>query len=59
MHRKSQATPKSIQLKCCGTLESGIDVGQEINISLIHLLIQTQLVGFLNSFLEDYLVRNL
>ena len=27
--------------------------------SLIHLLIQTQLDGFLNSFLEDYLVGNL
>ena len=25
-------------------------------LSLINLLIQTQLVGFLNSFLEDYLV---
>ena len=28
-------------------------------LSLINLLIQTQLVGFLNSFLEDYLVSNL
>ena len=34
-------------------------IGVAKSLSLIHLLIQTQLVGFLNSFLEDYLVGNL